>query len=31
MMRERAALAANAEDADFWRWFSCLVEERRIR
>ncbi|MGA9911699.1 MAG: hypothetical protein WBR17_04065 [Paraburkholderia sp.] len=31
MMRERAALAANAEDADLWRWFSRLVEERRIR
>jgi hypothetical protein len=30
MMRERAAFAANAEDADL-RWFSCLIEERRIR
>lgn len=31
MMRERAANAANAEDAELWRWFSCLVEERRLR
>jgi len=22
---------ANAEDASLWRWFSCLLEERRIR
>jgi hypothetical protein len=31
MMRERAAMAANAEDAGLWRWFSGLVEEHRIR
>ncbi|MDN7551324.1 hypothetical protein QZM46_08250 [Burkholderia vietnamiensis] len=26
-----AAAAANAEDASIWRWFSALLEERRIR
>lgn len=31
MIRERASIAANAEDAELWRWFSCLVDERRIR
>jgi hypothetical protein len=30
-MRYEAALVANAEDASFWRWFSYLLEERRIR
>jgi hypothetical protein len=30
-IRQSAANAANAEDADIWRWFGCLVEERRIR
>ena len=29
--RNEAALVANAEDASLWRWFSCLLEERRIR
>jgi hypothetical protein len=31
--RERfaAAAAVNAEDASVWRWFSALLEERRIR
>lgn len=28
--RLRAAKAANAEDADIWRWFASFVEERRI-
>ncbi len=33
MQRTRfaAAAAANAEDASIWRWFSALLEERRIR
>lgn len=26
-----AAAAANAEDASIWRWFSALLEDRRIR
>jgi hypothetical protein len=26
-----AANTANAEDASLWRWFSKLLEERRIR
>lgn len=26
-----AAAAANAQDAALWRWFSALLEERRIR
>ncbi|WP_082012194.1 hypothetical protein [Burkholderia sp. A9] len=30
-IRESAANAVNAEDADIWRWFAGLVEERRIR
>lgn len=30
-IRESAANEANAEDADIWRWFAGLVEERRIR
>jgi hypothetical protein len=30
-IRQIAANAANAEDADIWRWFSGLVEDRRIR
>ena len=29
--RERAALAANADDASLWRWLSALLEERRIK
>lgn len=29
--RRDAAVAANAEDASMWRWFSALLEERRIR
>ncbi|WP_181321884.1 hypothetical protein [Trinickia symbiotica] len=29
--RRDAAAAANAEDASTWRWFSALLEERRIR
>lgn len=29
--RDRAASAANADDAAVWRWFSDLVEEHRIR
>lgn len=33
MQRTRldAAAAANAQDAALWRWFSALLEERRIR
>lgn len=33
MQRTRldAAAAANAEDASLWRWFSILMEDRRIR
>ncbi|MEX3937552.1 hypothetical protein AB4Y32_38465 [Paraburkholderia phymatum] len=30
-VRRCAAATANAEDASLWRWFSGLVEERRIR
>ena len=30
-VRRDAAVAANAEDAAVWRWFSALMEERRIR
>ncbi|WP_236002061.1 hypothetical protein [Paraburkholderia elongata] len=30
-VRFEAAAAANAEDASIWRWFSELLEERRIR
>ena len=30
-IRESSANAANAEDADVWRWFAGLVEERPIR
>lgn len=29
--RLNAAAAVNAEDASVWRWFSALLEERRIR
>lgn len=29
--RVHAAAAVNAEDASIWRWFSGLLEERRIR
>lgn len=29
--RINAARAANDEDAAVWRWFSSLLEERRIR
>jgi hypothetical protein len=30
-IRHDAAAVANAEDASVWRWFSALLEERRIR
>lgn len=30
-MRAEAAAMANADDAVLWRWFSALLEERRIR
>jgi hypothetical protein len=30
-VRQHAADTANAEDASLWRWFSALLEERRIR
>jgi hypothetical protein len=30
-VRQHAAATANAEDASLWRWFSALLEERRIR
>jgi len=30
-IRVDAAAAVNAEDASVWRWFSALLEERRIR
>lgn len=30
-VRINAAAAVNAEDASVWRWFSALLEERRIR
>jgi hypothetical protein len=30
-IRQSAANAANAEDAEIWRWFAGLVEDRRIR
>ncbi|MFB9125497.1 hypothetical protein ACFFYR_20920 [Paraburkholderia dipogonis] len=30
-VRVNAAAAVNAEDASVWRWFSALLEERRIR
>lgn len=29
--RRVASAAANAEDAALWRWFSGLMEDRRIR
>ncbi|REG50991.1 hypothetical protein B0G80_7468 [Paraburkholderia sp. BL6669N2] len=29
--RREASAAANAEDAELWRWFSAHVEDRRIR
>jgi hypothetical protein len=29
--REKAAAVANADDASIWRWFSGLLEERRIK
>lgn len=31
LVRQNAAIAANAEDADIWRWFAMLVDERRVR
>lgn len=31
LTRTQAAAAANEEDAGLWRWFSALIEERRIR
>ena len=30
-IRTAAAQAANAADADLWRWFSTMMDERRIR
>ncbi|MBJ9967110.1 hypothetical protein I7824_22395 [Burkholderia seminalis] len=30
-IRIEAAAMANADDAAVWRWFSALLEERRIR
>ncbi|WP_460904259.1 hypothetical protein [Paraburkholderia jirisanensis] len=30
-VRLEAAAAANTEDAAIWRWFSALMEERRVR
>jgi hypothetical protein len=30
-IRVEAAAGANADDAALWRWFSALLEERRIR
>jgi hypothetical protein len=30
-IRVEAAAVANADDAALWRWFSALLEERRIR
>ncbi|MCP3728106.1 hypothetical protein M3I53_34195 [Paraburkholderia sp. CNPSo 3272] len=29
--RQKAAVAANADDASLWRWLSDLLEERRIK
>jgi hypothetical protein len=29
--RRRAATQANAQDGELWRWFSLLMDERRIR
>jgi hypothetical protein len=29
--RRHAAMQANAQGGDLWRWFSLLMEERRIR
>lgn len=29
--RQKAAVAANADDASVWRWLSDLLEERRIK
>lgn len=29
--RKAAACTANADDASLWRWFSGLLQERRIR
>jgi hypothetical protein len=29
--RSKAAATANADDACVWRWFSALLEERRIK
>ncbi|SAK76857.1 hypothetical protein AWB83_03957 [Caballeronia ptereochthonis] len=31
LARTHAATQANAQDGDLWRWFSLLMEERRIR
>ena len=30
-IRLEGAISANADDASIWRWFSYLLEERRIR
>lgn len=29
--RREAVAVANADDASVWRWFSALMEDRRIR
>jgi hypothetical protein len=29
--RALAAAGANAEDAELWRWFSLLMQDRRVR
>jgi hypothetical protein len=29
--RALAAAGANAEDAEVWRWFSLLMQDRRVR
>ncbi|MDR5835397.1 hypothetical protein [Caballeronia sp. LZ034LL] len=29
--RATAAAGANAEDAEVWRWFSLLMQDRRVR
>ncbi|WP_250462488.1 hypothetical protein [Caballeronia sp. GAFFF2] len=29
--RAMAAAGANAEDAELWRWFSLLMQDRRVR
>lgn len=30
-VRRDAAMLANSEDAELWRWFSELLEDRRLR